>query len=87
MTHSLNLIPELEGGLGDIEQHAAFTRIPKAGDMFWWFYPTLSAEDTRPIILWLEGVTDLSPSLAANIGTFGPYDFNLTKRNGSWVGR
>ncbi|XP_049867855.1 retinoid-inducible serine carboxypeptidase-like [Pectinophora gossypiella] len=77
----------LEGeGFRDVQQTAAWTRIRGTGDMFWWFYPaTAGAQAARPLILWLDGVTGLSPSLLANFGMIGPLDFNLNARNGSWV--
>ncbi|XP_073949018.1 uncharacterized protein [Choristoneura fumiferana] len=72
--------------IGDVENTAAVTRIRRSGDMFWWFFPSHAEEPTsRPIILWLDGVTGAPPSLLANFGMFGPYDFNLNKRNESWV--
>ncbi|CAH0692929.1 unnamed protein product [Chilo suppressalis] len=77
----------LEGnGFGDIRHQAAFTRIAGSGDIFWWFYPTLAEDPTlKPIVLWLDGVTGLPPSLLANFGMFGPFDFNLNRRNNSWI--
>lgn len=82
-----SFITELEGeGFQGVEQTAAFTRIQGAGDMFWWFYPATFTATTRPIILWLDGVTGLPPSLLANFGMFGPLDFNLNRRTNSWVG-
>lgn len=77
----------LEGkGLGGVQQTAGLTRLGRAGDMFWWFFPTLaSAGILRPVVLWLDGVTDLPPSAFANFGMFGPLDFNLQTRNDSWV--
>ncbi|KAI8422471.1 hypothetical protein MSG28_006296 [Choristoneura fumiferana] len=79
--------PELNSrSIGDVENTAAVTRIRRSGDMFWWFFPSHAEEPTsRPIILWLDGVTGAPPSLLANFGMFGPYDFNLNKRNESWV--
>lgn len=77
------LFTELQGSLGDVTQQAGYTRIEAAGDMFWWFYPTSQAN--RPVLVWLSGVTDLPPSLAANIGMFGPYDHNMNRREDSWV--
>lgn len=80
-------IIKLEGeGIGDIEYTAAFTRIRGSGDIFWWFYPTLPAvKIIKPIILWVDGVTGVPPSLLANFGMFGPYDFNLNQRSDSWI--
>ena len=78
----------LEGdGLGDLNYTAAFTQIPNVGDIFWWFYPTIAIGNphNRPIILWLDGVTGVPPSLLANLGMFGPYDINLNRRQNSWV--
>ncbi|CAG4972060.1 unnamed protein product [Parnassius apollo] len=78
---------KLEGdGFIDIEHTAAFTRIRGVGDMFWLFYPTVASIPTsRPIILWLDGITGVPPSLLANFGIFGPLDINLNKRENSWV--
>ncbi|XP_050347228.1 uncharacterized protein LOC126771405 [Nymphalis io] len=77
----------LEGkGIGDVEYTAAYTRISGQGDMFWWFYPTISVSPTsRPVLMWLHGATGISPSFLANFGMFGPYDMNLNRRNDSWV--
>ncbi|XP_026733002.1 serine carboxypeptidase-like 51 [Trichoplusia ni] len=73
-------------GIGDSSYTAALTRIHDHGDMFWWFYPTVAASGTsRPLILWLDGVTGVPPSLSANLGMFGPYDINFNKRENSWV--
>ncbi|CAG9785547.1 unnamed protein product [Diatraea saccharalis] len=73
-------------GFGNVNYMAAFTRIPEGGDVFWWFYPTLAEIPTqRPIVLWLDGVTGLPPSLLANFGMFGPFDLNLNRRNNSWI--
>ncbi|KAM3964303.1 uncharacterized protein ACR2FA_001796 [Aphomia sociella] len=75
-----------ENSLGNVPFNAAFTRIRDTGDMFWWFYPTTrSAAASRPLILWLDGVTGIPPSLLANFGMFGPYDFNMNRRTNSWV--
>ncbi|CAD0199722.1 unnamed protein product [Chrysodeixis includens] len=78
---------ELQGeGIGDLTYTAALTRIHDHGDMFWWFYPTVAAAGTtRPLILWLDGVTGVPPSLSANLGMFGPYDMNFNTRENSWV--
>ncbi|CAH2080287.1 unnamed protein product, partial [Iphiclides podalirius] len=80
-------IIQLEGdGFEGIRHSAAFTRIPSFGDMFWLFYPTVASSPTsRPIILWLDGITGVPPSLLANFGMFGPLDFNLNRREGSWI--
>ncbi|XP_026315806.1 retinoid-inducible serine carboxypeptidase-like [Hyposmocoma kahamanoa] len=85
--HEISTNILLEGtGLGDVQQTAALTRLGRAGEMFWWFFPTLaSAGVARPIILWLDGVTGLPPSAFANFGMFGPLDFNRNKRNDSWI--
>lgn len=80
--------PVLEGeGVGNLNYTAAFTQIPDVGDIFWWFYPTIAVGNphNRPIILWLDGVTGVPPSLLANLGMFGPYDINLNRRQNSWV--
>ncbi|XP_059049636.1 uncharacterized protein LOC131844708 [Achroia grisella] len=75
-----------EDGLGHVRYNAALTRIHDVGNIFWWFYPTTrAAPTTRPIILWLDGVTGLPPSLLANFGMFGPLDINMNIRNDSWV--
>ncbi|KAG6456650.1 hypothetical protein O3G_MSEX009847 [Manduca sexta] len=80
-------VTELSGdGLGDIPYTAAYTNIRGAGNMFWWFYPTTSPRrSTTPLIVWLDGVTGVPPSLLANFGMFGPYDINMNVRNESWV--
>ncbi|XP_048480638.1 retinoid-inducible serine carboxypeptidase-like [Plutella xylostella] len=77
--------PETSKGYGDIKQHAAFVPIRDVGEMFYWYYPTTETSYPRPLIVWLHGVTDVPPSLAANIGAFGPYDRHLNRRNDSWV--
>ncbi|XP_072938871.1 uncharacterized protein [Epargyreus clarus] len=84
--HSFSTI-RLEGdGLGDVEFTAAYTRIRNTGDIFWWFYPTTATnKTTQPVILWLDGVTGLPPSLFANFMMFGPYDVNLNRRSNSWI--
>lgn len=75
-----------ENGFGDVTYSAALTRIDEGGDVFWWFYPTTAAAATsKPLLLWLDGVTGLPPSLLANFGMFGPIDFNMNKREDSWV--
>lgn len=81
------LIPALEGeGFGGVQHRAAFTKIPGSGEMFWWFYPTLAeGPETRPLVLWLDGVVGLPPSLLANFGMLGPFDLSLNRRNDSWV--
>ncbi|XP_063822509.1 uncharacterized protein LOC135072501 isoform X1 [Ostrinia nubilalis] len=72
--------------LEGIPNTAEFAEIPDVGKMFWWFFPSLASEaSSRPLILWLDGVTGDPPSLLANFGMFGPFDFNLEKRNDSWV--
>lgn len=78
---------ELDGeGIGTTAYSAAFTRIHDVGDMFWWFYPTTAAaRNVRPLLLWLDGATGIPPSLLANFGMIGPYDFNLNTREDSWV--
>ncbi|XP_047530468.1 retinoid-inducible serine carboxypeptidase-like [Vanessa atalanta] len=77
----------LEGkGIGDVKYTAAYTRISDQGNMFWWFYPTLSASPTsRPVLMWLHGATGTPPSFLANFRMFGPYDNNISRRNDSWV--
>ncbi|XP_045447587.1 retinoid-inducible serine carboxypeptidase-like [Melitaea cinxia] len=80
----------LEGdGIGDVDYTAAFTRVNGQGDMFWWFYPTLTSSSrqatSRPLLMWLHGATGLSPSFLANFGMFGPYNVNLNRNNESWV--
>lgn len=74
-------------GIGDLNYTAAFTEIPLVGEVFWWFYPTIAIGNpyNRPIILWLDGVTGVPPSLLANLGMFGPYDVNFDRRQNSWV--
>ncbi|KAL4715372.1 hypothetical protein ACJJTC_015143 [Scirpophaga incertulas] len=73
-------------GFGNVSHKAAFSRIQGSGDMFWWFYPTLAENPTsRPLLLWLDGVVGLAPSMSANFGMIGPYDFKLKRRNDSWV--
>ncbi|XP_063389518.1 uncharacterized protein LOC134672158 [Cydia fagiglandana] len=53
--------------VGNVEGTAALTRIRGSGDMFWWFFPAHDETPaSRPIILWLDGVTGVSPSLLAN---------------------
>ncbi|KOB74182.1 Retinoid-inducible serine carboxypeptidase [Operophtera brumata] len=75
-----------ENGFGDVTYSAALTRIDGAGDVFWWFYPTtVAAATSKPLLLWLDGVTGLPPSMLANFGMFGPIDFNMNKREDSWV--
>ncbi|XP_052754686.1 uncharacterized protein LOC113520990 isoform X2 [Galleria mellonella] len=75
-----------ENALGTIPYNAAFTRIRGAGDIFWWFYPTTRSDpSSQPLILWLDGVTGIPPSLLANFGMFGPYDLNMNERTNSWV--
>lgn len=67
----------------------AFTKIPGVGNMFWWFHHTraLGFTHDHPIILWLDGVTGIPPSLLANFGMFGMYDINLERRPDSWINR
>ncbi|KAJ8721620.1 hypothetical protein PYW07_002395 [Mythimna separata] len=76
-------------GIGEFDYTAAFTEIPDVGDVFWWFYPTIAIGNryNRPIILWLDGVTGVPPSLLANLGMFGPYDINFNRRQDSWINR
>lgn len=78
---------ELEGpGYGNTPYRAAFTRINNVGEVFWWFYPSLAfAPLTRPLVVWLDGVTGVPPSLLANLGMIGPHDINLQTRTNSWV--
>ncbi|CAK1601205.1 unnamed protein product [Parnassius mnemosyne] len=80
-------IIQLEGdGFRDVKHTAAFTRIRGVGDMFWLFYPTVvSIPTSRPIIIWLDGITGVPPSFLVNFGMFGPLDVNLNKREDSWV--
>ncbi|KAJ0175694.1 hypothetical protein K1T71_008853 [Dendrolimus kikuchii] len=87
MEDDFTIIP-LEGSMGDLPQTAAYTRIKNSGDMFWWFYPSTNMSrsgTTRPIVLWLDGVTGTPPSLLANFAMFGPHDFNLNRRDNSWI--
>ncbi|KAI5633233.1 serine carboxypeptidase domain-containing protein [Phthorimaea operculella] len=73
------------GGLG-VATTAALVRIPGTGSMFWMFHPSEAANSSsQPLVLWLDGVAGLPPSLLANFGMVGPLDFNMNKRNGSWV--
>ncbi|KAJ8730911.1 hypothetical protein PYW08_002324 [Mythimna loreyi] len=76
-------------GIGEIDYTAAFTEIPLVGEVFWWFYPTIAFGNRyqRPIILWLDGVTGVPPSLWGNLGMFGPYDLNFERRPDSWINR
>ncbi|XP_035433944.2 retinoid-inducible serine carboxypeptidase-like [Spodoptera frugiperda] len=69
--------------------HPVFTKIPGVGNMFWWFHHTkaLGFTHDHPVILWLDGVTGIPPSLLANFGMFGRYDINLVERPNSWVNR
>lgn len=78
---------DLDGeGIGDLPQKFAFARLRRGAHTFWWHYPsTQEAPESRPIILWLDGILGLPPSLLANFGMFGPYDFNLNRRQDSWV--
>ncbi|GBP20462.1 Retinoid-inducible serine carboxypeptidase [Eumeta japonica] len=80
-------IIHLEGeGLGDLESKAAFTRFRNGANMFWWFYPSLAeSPQDRPIIVWLDGVLGLPPSLYANFLMFGPYDLNMNLASESWI--
>ncbi|XP_052739575.1 retinoid-inducible serine carboxypeptidase-like [Bicyclus anynana] len=76
----------LEGNLGAVRSTAAFTRIHGHGDMFWWFYPSVASSPmSRPVLLWLHGVTGIASSYLANFGMFGPYDANFDRRHDSWV--
>uniref|UniRef100_A0A2A4K3U2 Uncharacterized protein n=1 Tax=Heliothis virescens TaxID=7102 RepID=A0A2A4K3U2_HELVI len=84
------IVDQLKGeGFGDAQFTAAFTKIRDVGDIFWWFYPTTAARvgHKKPLILWLDGVTGIPPSLLANLGMIGPYDINSNKRENSWVDR
>ncbi|XP_075974951.1 retinoid-inducible serine carboxypeptidase-like [Anticarsia gemmatalis] len=83
----LYTVIKLEGdGVGDIKSTAAFTRIRDVGDVFWWFYPTVANSTlSMPIVLWLDGVTGVPPSLLANLGMIGPYDTNFNERSDSWI--
>ncbi|CAG4985680.1 unnamed protein product [Colias eurytheme] len=75
----------LEGdGLGQVKYNAAFTRIYGAGDIFWWFFPSTSGQ-SRPILLFLGGITGIPDSFLLNFGGIGPLDFNLNARNTSLV--
>ncbi|XP_013187348.1 uncharacterized protein LOC106132467 [Amyelois transitella] len=78
---------DLEGeGFDGVSHSAGFTSIQGTGDLFWLFYPTTNFSSTnRPIILFLDGVTGIPPSLWANFGMFGPLDINLNRREDSWV--
>ncbi|KAL0880820.1 hypothetical protein ABMA27_002005 [Loxostege sticticalis] len=75
-----------ETSIISIPNVAQFVEIAGGGSMFWWFFPSLAEEASkRPLLLWLDGVTGEPPSLLANFGMFGPFDFELNKRDGSWV--
>ncbi|CAH0702538.1 unnamed protein product [Spodoptera exigua] len=65
------------------------TEISGVGNMFWWFFHTraLGYTHDHPVILWLDGVTGVPPSLLANFGMFGEYDINLKRRSDSWIRR
>ncbi|XP_053612515.1 uncharacterized protein LOC128676434 [Plodia interpunctella] len=80
-------IIDLEGeGFEGVSQYAGFTEISGTGNVFWLFYPTITFSPTnRPIILFLDGVIGIPPSLWANFGMFGPLDINLNIREDSWV--
>ncbi|KAJ2942671.1 hypothetical protein O0L34_g2142 [Tuta absoluta] len=84
--HTRSARTVLEGeGLG-VATTAALVKISGTGSMFWMFHPSeAESPATRPLILWLDGVAGLPPSLLANFGMVGPLDFNMNKRNGSWV--
>ncbi|XP_038214574.1 retinoid-inducible serine carboxypeptidase-like [Zerene cesonia] len=71
-------------GLGQVKYNAAYTRIYGAGDIFWWFFPSTS-DQSRPILLFLGGVTGIPDSFLLNFGGIGPLDFNLNTRNTSLV--
>ncbi|XP_068632773.1 retinoid-inducible serine carboxypeptidase-like [Battus philenor] len=77
---------KLEGkGFDGIDHTAAFTRISGVGDIFWLFWPTLASDPTtRPLILWLDGVTGVSPSLRTNFEYAGPIDTDITRVEESW---
>lgn len=82
----------LEGnGIGDIPQKFAYTRLARGAHTFWWFYEVheqrknTNVPNNKPVILWLDGLLGLPPSLLANFGMIGPYDFNLNIRDSSWI--
>ncbi|XP_014369392.2 retinoid-inducible serine carboxypeptidase-like [Papilio machaon] len=77
---------KLQGiGFNGFKHTAAFTRILGVGDLFWLFWPSLADDSTtRPLIVWLDGVTGVPPSLRANFEMFGPFGTNL-RRQDSWV--
>ncbi len=55
--------------------------------MFYWYFPSLSNEDTDPLVFWLSGGPGCS-SILALFEENGPYkideNLNLTKNPYSW---
>ncbi|XP_013142909.1 PREDICTED: retinoid-inducible serine carboxypeptidase-like [Papilio polytes] len=72
-------------GFSNVAHTVAFTKISGVGELFWLFWPSLAEySPNQPLIVWLDGVTGVPPSLRANFEMFGPFGTNL-RRQESWI--
>ncbi|XP_071053554.1 retinoid-inducible serine carboxypeptidase-like isoform X2 [Onthophagus taurus] len=74
--------------IGNTKQDWGFIEIDSSKNIFYWLYYTtanVTKPEERPLLIWLQGGPGIAASCYGNFMEIGPYSFELTKRNDTWI--